>query len=125
LTEILTALVRDVIKPLKVSYSCDRGGISKEVATMKKDIEEWLQKNGLNTAMQERLFEKIVKCKFLNGDCNFNAKEKELLENWFLKEGPVKMRTFYQKHILLGFPLKRISYNANSDLLKIFRKLKT
>jgi len=74
-------------------------------------------------AIRPAIFEKIVKCKFLNGECNFNKQEQRVLENWIKDAGTTKMRKLYLKHILAGFPLKKEIYNANSDLKRLFKKL--
>lgn len=79
----------------------------------------------LSQEAQTTLLLNIVKCKFLNGECNFNKKEAKVLKEWIKDSGPSKMMKFYQKHVLLGFPLKRAAYNADSDLLKIFRELQS
>jgi hypothetical protein len=65
---------------------------------------------------------KLVKIKFLNGDCHYSQQEANLLSDWLSKEGPEKMRSFYYKHILSGFPQKSIQFQG-SKLDRLFKKL--
>ena len=79
---------------------------------------------GFDEKTTAKVLERIVKIKFLNGECNYNKAEQKILKDWLVKEGPSKMRELYFSHILSGFPLKLGDYNLNSDLKKIFDKLK-
>lgn len=75
------------------------------------------------TAINPEVLEKIVKVKFLNGESTYRKEELEILKNWLLKEGVLKMRKLFIKHILKGFPKKMAAYNDSSDLKNLFRDL--
>ena len=71
-------------------------------------------------------FRKVVKIKFLNGDCDFTLAEQRVLKEWFQEQGPqgaARMQEFYLKHILNGFPTKTQAYRG-SALERIFARSK-
>ncbi|PJD95658.1 MAG: hypothetical protein CK425_08120 [Parachlamydia sp.] len=72
--------------------------------------------------VSEELLEKIVKVEFLNGESSYSKKKQEILKKWFQEQGPEKMRTLFQQHILAGFPEKTAAY-SNSHLQNIFKEM--
>lgn len=70
---------------------------------------------------QEELF-KIVKLKFLNGECQFTPDEIKLLKIWFKGQGVKKMQTLYLDHILKGYPKKTARYQ-DSALQNLFAEM--
>lgn len=67
-----------------------------------------------NRTLTDAEFEQIVKIKFLNGECQYTKKERAVLESWIEREGRAKMKTLFERHILLGFPKKTLSYKRSS-----------
>lgn len=59
----------------------------------------------------------LVKIKFLNGDAQYTKQERRVLKRWIELSGRERMREFFEKHILSGFPLKAAVYK-NSALYK-------
>lgn len=83
--------------------------------------------NDLSKKMSKDEMFKIVQIKFLNGESKFDAGELKLLEKWFLDQGPIKMKTFYEKFAIQG-PLKKKKaalYRADSSLKDLFKRLST
>jgi hypothetical protein len=72
----------------------------------------------------EKAFEKIVKLKFLNGECSYNQKEAEFLEKWLGEAGAEKMLRLFFRHILNNQPDKAANYSG-SKLQKVFNKLQS
>lgn len=71
-------------------------------------------------------FRKVVKIKFLNGDCDFTLAEQKVLREWFQEQGPhgaQRMEQFYHNHILKGFSMKAQAYRGSS-LERVFRMKK-
>lgn len=68
-------------------------------------------------------FRKVVKIKFLNGDCDYSLAEQKVLRDWFQAQGPqgaAHMQEFYIKHVLKGFPARLQAYRG-SALERVFR----
>src|SRR4029077_8430949 len=68
---------------------------------------------------QSEAFAKIVKIKFLNGDCDYTLAEQAILRPWLKGHGLTKMQELFVKQILRGFPSKAEAYRG-SALERIF-----
>lgn len=79
--------------------------------------------NDQNKKLSESQQLKIVKLKFLNGECLYNTKELKYLELWFKTQGTEKMQKLYVEEILKGYPQKTARYQ-DSPLKKLFTKSK-
>nr|NGX43070.1 hypothetical protein [Chlamydiota bacterium] len=65
---------------------------------------------------------KIVKLKFLNGECQFSPDELKLLKLWFNSQGARKMQKLFLEHILNGYPKKAARYQ-DSPLQNLFAEV--
>lgn len=65
---------------------------------------------------------KIVKLKFLNGECQFTPNELKLLKLWLKSQGAKKMQKLFLEHILKGYPKKTARYQ-NSSLQNLFAEM--
>jgi hypothetical protein len=75
-----------------------------------------------NEQINDKIFEKIVKIKFLNGEVNYTNKEIQILRAWLQQNNPEVMYELFTHHVIRGLLKKSQEYDQSS-LQRLFHEL--
>jgi hypothetical protein len=95
--------------------------LREEISSSENYYNLYLGFKDLKKQPSDKAFEKIVKLKFLNGECKYNKREIEFLEHWISSSGVEKMYRLFTTVVLNNQPDKGAAF-IGSSLQKLFKK---